>query len=434
MPTPIICLDEGLRQFIAAFRTSFSRPQQRYFVIVLLGLMLCQESRTLSGLQRQVAEPCSVSGLSRFLSTAPWSAEQVAQTWLARFREQLASLVEAERQRLRGLRPKRRGRPKPPVVTGYLIGDDSTQAKPKAQAMAGLGRHHSTTAGQRVVGHSLLQGVYVLLGRCCPLAPQVYRQRATCEAEGVAFHSKIDLMVDLIASFEPVSGTQTHVLLDTWYTAKRIWQAVRARDWLITSGLKSNRSLAVEDATQPAGWRWDTLASYAARLSADDYSLLQWFDAEGEHQLYVHAVSTRVRKLYRCQVVVLRHSLDAPLAEARFWASSDLTADPATLVSHILARWTIEVLFGDTKAELGLDHYQLMSATAIVRFWTLVMAAYAFLDEERARLAALGPPPVTLGDTRRHVQRLHRRHLVDWIVAQFQAGVPTDVLYQRLAA
>jgi hypothetical protein len=266
------------------------------------------------------------------------------------------------------------------------------------------------------------------------LAPRLYRQRTTCEAEAVTFHSKIDLMVDLIDSFEPVPDTQTHVLLDTWYTAKRIWQAVRAREWLITSGLKANRWLAVDDAPQPGGWRWETLASYAARLSAADYTLVQWFDAEGDHHLYVHTLSTRVRKLYRCQVVVLRQALDAPLAEARFWASSDLSADRATLLSHILARWTIEGLFGDTKEELGLDHYQLMSATAILRFWTLVMAAYAFLDEERARLQALGLPHVTLGDTRRHVQRVHRRHLVDWILTQFQAGVPTDVLYQRLAA
>lgn len=434
MPTPIICLDERLRQFAAAFSPNFSRPQRRYFVIVLLGLMLCQESRTLSGLQRQVAEPTSVSGLSRFLAAAPWSAESVAATWLARFREQLAPLVEAERQRLRAARAKRRGRPKSPLVIGYLIGDDSTQHKRKAQTMAGLGRHHSTTAGQRVVGHSLLQGLYVLLGRRCPLAPQLYRQRATCEAEGEAFHSKIDQMVALIAGFTPVPGTQTHVLLDTWYTAKRIWQAVRTRGWLITSGLKANRWLAVSDATQPHGWRWETLARYAARLTADDYTLMQWFDAEGAHQLYVHAVATRVRKLYRCQVVVLRQSLDAPLAEARFWASSDLAADPATLLSHIQTRWDIEGLFGDTKEELGLDHYQLMSATAIVRFWTLVMTAYAFLDEERARLQAVGPPPVTLGDTRRHVQRIHRRHLLEWLLDQFQAGVPTEVLCQRLAA
>jgi hypothetical protein len=35
--------------------------------------------------------------------------------------------------------------------------------------MAGLGKHHSTTAGTRVVGHSLVQALYVVQGRHCPI-------------------------------------------------------------------------------------------------------------------------------------------------------------------------------------------------------------------------------------------------------------------------
>jgi hypothetical protein len=55
---------------------------------------------------------------------------------------------------------------------------------------------------------------------------------------------------------------------------------------------------------------------------------------------------------------------------------------------------------------------QLMSATAILRFWTLVLAAYTFLDEERDRLHNQEQHPVTIGDARREVQRLHRWHLL----------------------
>lgn len=49
-------------------------------------------------------------------------------------------------------------------------------SKPKGRKMEGLGKHHSTTYDQRIVGHSLVQGLYVLLDRTCPLAPQLYRQ------------------------------------------------------------------------------------------------------------------------------------------------------------------------------------------------------------------------------------------------------------------
>jgi hypothetical protein len=61
-------------------------------------------------------------------------------------------------------------------VTGYLIGDDSTIEKRKGKKMEGLGRHHSTSEDKRVPGHSLVESLYVLLGRRCPLAPQLYRR------------------------------------------------------------------------------------------------------------------------------------------------------------------------------------------------------------------------------------------------------------------
>ena len=50
MPVPSVCLNERLRQFAAAFQACFSFPQMQSFVIVLLGLMLCQEHRTLTGM------------------------------------------------------------------------------------------------------------------------------------------------------------------------------------------------------------------------------------------------------------------------------------------------------------------------------------------------------------------------------------------------
>ena len=213
----------------------------------------------------------------------------------------------------------------------------------------------------------------MLLGRRCPLAPQMYRQQAVCTAEGVAFASKIDLMEATIRTFEPVAGTLTHVLLDTWYSAKCLWRAARERGFLITSGLKSNRWLRVADPTAPQGWAWQQLSDYTAKLDASAYVRIKW--PKGDQEVYVHVLTTRVRKLYRGPVVIVWQSLDAPLSQARFWASSDLQADLPTLLVQIATRWEIEVLTGFGKEELGVDQYQLMSATAIVRFWTLAMLA-----------------------------------------------------------
>ncbi len=191
---------------------------------------------------------------------------------------------------------------------------------------------------------------------------------------------------------------RTHVLLDSWYCAKVLWKAARERGFLITTGRKCNRWLRIADPTVEGGWRWQRLSDYTAQLQESSYQRVKW--PGSAHEVYVHVVTTRVRKLYQCQVVIVRQSLDAPLSQTRSWASSDLEAELPTLLTHIATRWKIEVLFGDGKEKLGLDHYQLMSAVAIVRFWTLALLAYVFLEEERARLQQHWQRPVTIGEAR----------------------------------
>lgn len=186
------------------------------------------------------------------------------------------------------------------------------------------------------------------------------------------------------------------------------------------------------DGTVPAGWRWQKLSDYLLGLTEQDYVQVPW--PRSGKMVYVHVVNTSVRKLYRCQVIIVRHALAAPLSQARYWASSDLEADRETLLTHISARWDIEVLFGDSKEELGLDHDQLMSASAILRFWTLAMLAYVFLEEEQQRLRVSWQRPVTIGEARREIQRRHRHDLLEWLHHQFLSGVHLETLFDLFAA
>ena len=78
-----------------------------------------------------------------------------------------------------------------------------------------------------------------------------------------------------------------------------------------------------------------------------------------------------------------------------------------------------------------LSLYQLMSATAILRFWTLAMLAYTFLEEEQHRLQVQWQRPVTLGEARREIQR---RLVLQWLHDQFLSGVQPDALFDLFAA
>jgi hypothetical protein len=137
----------------------------------------------------------------------------------------------------------------------------------------------------------------------------------------------------------------------------------------------------------PWRWRWQTLAEYTASLSTYDCVLR------------VHMARSDLSESGACscrpyagqavnssQIVIARESLDAPLSQASYWASRDLDADMQTRMTHITGMRNREVLFGDGEELLSLNQDQLMSA--IVRFWTMALAAYTFLDEQRKLLQA----------------------------------------------
>lgn len=141
MRLPIVCLDPRFRQFLSQFAGCFSQPQYKYFVTILLGLMLCQSGRTRSGLLGRVDSGVSLSGASRFMGQA-----------------------------------------------------------------------------------------------------------------------------EIIRTFVPVAGTLIHVLLDSWYTSRRIWKIARKCGILITSRLRCNHSLRIEDDQAERGWRWQRVDEYADTL------------------------------------------------------------------------------------------------------------------------------------------------------------------------
>lgn len=428
MPKPIVCLSAALRQYLESFRSCFSKRQWKYFVIVLLGLVECEERKTLSGLRRWVAERSSLSGLSRFMSKWPWSTESVAQTWLVRFREKQKELVQNEHERQKADLPKSVGRPKATVVTGYLIFDDSVHSKPKGRKMAGLGQHFSNSEQRTVTGHCLFTGLYVLLGQRCPLPCQLYRQKAVCQQEGVLFESKIQMATHQIENFEPVVGTQTHVLIDSWYHCHAVRRAAQKRGWEVSGGLKSNRTLRLIHANGEREWL--KLSAYATRLQRTDWQEVIWPSAQGGQKMYAHLVQTWVRKLGPVLVLITCHDLDEPLKSIRYWGSTVLTLSAQELLDTLAIRWNIETFFEYDKDLLGSDHYQVMTTQAILRFWTLLSCLLYFLEEQRTQQ---DQPLLTCGDTRRKLQKLHRLNLLLWLQDQFQANASMEQITSQLA-
>ena len=423
MAQPIIIQDATLRNYLQAFRAVFSVPQWKYFVTVLMGLIQCQASRTLSGMLREVAVLVTVGGLSRFLISPAWSVEEVTKARYAFFCAEVQPIVVQLHWTLRSQHPKRKGRPAQTVVTGYLILDDSTHVKRYAKKMSGLGWHYSSTDKCTMPGHSLFEGVYVVEDHQFPLTPQLYCQKKVCEREGIAFRSKVDLALEAIREFEPLPGTCTHVLMDTWYVNKRIWRAIKERKWDLTGGLKSNHKLRVVDVEGQKVWM--SLADFANQLPPEALRKVIWPNQQGGQVVYAHLIRTRVKKLGACQVLIVKTAADVPGEQARFFITTCLDDSLEQVVHNAAMRWTVETLFADFKELMGSDQYQLHSAQAIIRFWTLGLCLYQYLDSLRHRLKRIYHQNVTLGETLAWVRARHEFQLLDWICQQSINGAST---------
>jgi len=427
----IINQDATLCNYLAAFRSKFSAPQWKYFETILMGLLHCEGSKTLSGMLRQVAVVVTMSGLCRFLVSPAWSVAALEQVRYRQFQAQVQPLVQQAHSDQKYRRVKRRGRPQPTVVTGYLIMDDSTHAKRYYQKVeSGLGRHYSSTERKPVKGHNLFQAVYVVEEHQFPLTPVMYCQKSVCDQNHQAFFSKVDLAVQTVEAFEPLPNTHTHVLIDSWYLNKRLWKAVRKRHWDLTGGLKCNRPIRLEDSQGIV--TWPTVSEYADSLTGEDFQAVIWPNQNGGQTVYAHLVRTRVKKLGACQVLIIREKQNDPNSSTRFFATTRLKDSLEQVVDAAAKRWTVETLFADFKELMGSDQYQLHSAEAIRRFWALGLCLYQYLDSLRHRLQRLENQHLSLGEVRAWVIERHEDRQLDWICHQARCGVNPAVIKQAL--
>ena len=239
-----------------------------------------------------------------------------------------------------------------------------------------------------------------------------------------------------IEDFEPGVGTQTQVLIDSWYPCRAVRRAAQKRGGEVSGGLKSNRVLRWVSATGER--QWLKLSAYAAQLQRADWCEVTWPSEQGGQKMYAPLVQTWIRKLGPTLVLVTCHNLDEPLKSVRYGGSTLLNLQAQAVVDILAIRWNIETFFEYDKDLLGSDHYQLMTAPAILRFsrkdtgtvWTLTACLLYFLEEQRSPHAH---PLLTCGDARRKLQEPQRLNLLLWLKDQFQANSSIQQISAQLA-
>ncbi|MEA3308983.1 MAG: hypothetical protein U9Q70_05675 [Chloroflexota bacterium] len=167
--------------------------------------------------------------MSRFVNQHQWSEDAVAQQRVALSRGEIVTWLNNRED----------GRP----VTTYLVFDDATHEKTGSQ-IAGAGSFRA--GGGYKWGKKMVSSLWRVGPFSWPYWGDLYLKKEYCEAEGVAFRTTTELVQEQILNFELLPGTETCVLVDSWFSGWPLIRAVKSREdegFYLISGLKKSRHI-----------------------------------------------------------------------------------------------------------------------------------------------------------------------------------------------
>lgn len=415
MVIPVTGLPNSLAEYIASYDDVLSKPQRHHFQTYLVGLITCEGKRTITNINatRLPEERKDDTSVSRFASTYKWSEDDVDQQRVADAREEVTTWLD------------NRASDRP--VTAYVIFDDSTHEHTGDQ-IAGVGAFRAGGGykwGQNMVSSLLRVGPFSL-----PYWGDLYLKKEYCDAEGLVFRTTTQMVREQITSFEPLPGTETCVLIDSWFSGWPVISAVKARadeGFSLIGGLKKSRNIYRRDG------RKVNLETRAAELERQHYRRVK---ANGR-TFYVHRYEGMVSRAGEdpCVVLICRNDLADPKDEPFFILCTRTDLTNQQIIVRYLKRWGIETGYRNGKQLLGQDEYQGRSTSGTIRHWCLGRAAYTYLELRRVNsLLTRGRDQAlhTLGDVCRAVKREIVRALVGWLYAVFQAGQDAETACQLL--
>lgn len=411
MQLPLVAPAPIVAQAAPAFRDVFeNRCEYAHFQHYLTGLMVL-ENKSLANLARCTLDSADKTNLSRFLSEAPWSAQDLN-----------AARVQFM---LRETQPwqDRRG-------TGKLSLDD-TLCEHVGSLFEYVDQHYDHCSDSYALGHNLVTSHFVsgavrlalewrlyrrydewtqweaCVARHLPdqpipkeraartkfrkaVLPELLKQDADFAALHESFQTKLDLAGELVAAALEAGVPFNVVLMDGWYLAPELVQQIAkaGKDWV--SIVKKNRgvetqSFRLRDAPgQPIQFAGSTvrLDELIPLIPRQAYRQVQ---VKGQ-AYWCFTFTARLPSLGKVRLVVSFGHADLS-GTAVVLASNRVDWSASQILDTYTWRWPIETFYQDGKQLLGLDSYRMRDAQAIAKHWSLVFLAHGLLHLDSLRSA-----------------------------------------------
>jgi DDE superfamily endonuclease len=459
MELPILDPAPVVTAHAAVFRDVFENQCQfRHFQHYLTGLIVLP-NKSMANMARCILDSADKTNLSRFLSEAPWRADELNRRCI--------------RYMLQQTKPHRHRRRESLVVL------DDTLCEHVGSLFDHVDRHYNHSDGTYPLAHNPVTSFYVSGPVRFPLALRLYRRyeeltqweayvakhfpdltiptdkkarnRLHTQVDSILlqdpefrdrheqFRTKIALAIDLV---EEAIGRKVPfgvVVFDTWYLAEDLVRVLarRRKDWI--SLLKKNRRLEtasfhLRDAN---GWTLKLPGPHIAveelvpLIPANAYSPVKI----SEDIYWCFTLTVRVPGLGKVRIVVsFEH--ESLTGRSVVLVTNRVDWNAAKIIRLYLQRWPTETFYQDSKGHLGFNEYRMRSAEAIGKHWCLVSVAYSLLH-----LTCLPSVPdrtrgliQTIGDACRQQGRAVLQRLLMFVHDQLSHGTTIAQVFTQLFA
>jgi SRSO17 transposase len=400
-PDDVRAAAEQLVQFHERFAPLFGKEQaQDHAYDYVKGLMICPDRKSIEPIALLVGHG-DVSGLQKFVNSAPWQYDDVQAELQAAFDDELAP---SARGSLAG-------------VVGVI--DESAFAK-KGTHSAGVARQHNGRLGKEdncqvgvflvgvtPAGAALLDHRLYLPKAWCEGTPEAHARREKAHIpEGVEFRPKARIAAELVRNVAVLGqATLDWVVADEEYgKAGHFHDAmdelgqryvlevpVTTTVWTVDPAMcippKGTRGRAP---TMPTREGVLTVAAVAAGLPADAWRALKVREGAVGPLVFEFAAvrvwAMRDQKPGPPVWLLIRRSLEA-VPEVKYYISNGDAETPlGVLASVACVRFRVEEFFESCKSYLGMSQYETRSYIGWHHHMALVAVAHLFVTLTRVRL------------------------------------------------
>ena len=323
-----------LNTHLSFLRKSFTKCGFRHATIYINGLITLNK-KTVKQISRAYAEGEEESSLNRVLSEA-------------RFKQDIL-----EKRYIKKIRYYTKGQ------EISLIFDD-TLVKREGKKVEETQSHKNHSGGEEyITGHQFFTSIISTPMLQLPLFPKLYSKNTDSKIE-----MALDL-IDLIIKSMPLDN----VIMDSWYSDKKIIKKCMTRDIRVVCAIKTNRKIALEHG------KWQKLAQFSKKIpkrDIEDYLI-------DEKQYKIATYEVKLNGVPFVKMLASKQREGKKYKKIRYFISTRLGDTTAEIIRYYETRWVIETYHWDMKQNLGFAKLFLRKKEGIVRHAIFCTIAYAVL-------------------------------------------------------